>query len=96
MTEREYFTWTEESTPDNNVPVLPIKEGHIPVYERVEDGDAKHVGWMTLDEYNKTEEELMKREEEVKHEMDCLGGTCTVTPLGYRLWHFFSPCVPCI
>ena len=34
---------------------------------------------------------------EAVHEFDCLGGTCTVTPLGYRLWHYFTlaPCVPC-
>jgi len=40
--------------------------------------------------------ERVRKLEEVKHEMDCLGGTCTITPLGYRLWHFFTPCVPCI
>jgi len=33
---------------------------------------------------------------EVGHEVDCFGDTCTITPLGYRLWRLFSPCVPCI
>ena len=73
MDEREYFTWTEESSPDNNVSVLPIKEGHIPVYERLKDGDAKHVGWITLDEYN--EGEGLQKSEPVSPRCSVRGGT---------------------
>ena len=72
----------------------PTKEGHVPVYERVEGGRDMHVGWMTLEEFNMTEEELQSREEKIKDDVeDCFGGTCTVTPLGRRIWNFLTPCV---
>jgi len=79
---------------EDNQTLTPIKEGYVPVYERVKGGCDMHVGWMTLEEFNMTEEELQAREENIKDDVeDCFGGTCTVTPLGRRIWNFLTPCV---
>ena len=81
---------------EDNQTSKPIKAGHVPVYERVEGGCDAHVGWMSVEDYNKDKERWAKDEEE-EHgawSKDCLGGTCTLTPLGYRCWQLFFPCVP--
>ena len=70
---------------NENEDVVLSTQGPLPRSGELKDGAGGYI-----------EIERVRKLEEVKHEVDCLGGTCTITPLGYRLWHLFTPCVPCI